>query len=136
MYILLNLILILVAVNETLSYVTIKGKDLYYNNKKIYLSGVNIAWVDYNNDWGNGKYFEHRQTMTNWLDQISQHGGNAVRVWVHVEGAQSPKWDKDGFVTGTDNKDSLIKELNAFLDDAAAKNLFVIFVLWNGKYLL
>jgi len=65
------------------------------------------------------------------LVSISKAGGNALRVWVHVDGGWSPKFDAQGFATGADTP-SLIKELGQFLDKAAENNIFVILCLWNG----
>jgi hypothetical protein len=34
---------------------TAKPDRLYYNSKKVFLSGVNIAWNSYGNDFGNNR---------------------------------------------------------------------------------
>jgi len=62
---------------------------------------------------------------------MSAAGGNAVRVWVHIDGQWSPKFDAQGFATGED-VNSLVAELGEYLDFAEKMNIFVIFCLWNG----
>jgi len=69
--------------------------------------------------------------MEGWLEKIAAAGGNAVRLWLHVDGSWSPKFDGQGHATGADT-DSLIKELGEFLDAAAKHNIFIIICLWNG----
>jgi len=53
-------------------------------------------------------------------------------VWVHVEAQSSPKFDSNGYVTGTDNSNTLIGDLSDLLDYAASQDVFVIIVLFNG----
>ena len=64
-----------------------------------------------------------------WIDEVANNGGNTIRVWVHINGASSPKWS-GGYASGADT-DSLISELGSLLDKAASRNVFVILVLWN-----
>ena len=97
------------------------------------MNGANIAWNELNNDYGNGKYFQHRNKMNEWLKGISDHGGNAVRIWLHTGGGLSPKFDKNNYVVGTDNGNQLVKELQALMDDAAKHNIFVILCMFSGK---
>ena len=53
-------------------------------------------------------------------------------IWVNVEGNNTPKWDQYGFVLAPDNTGTMISDLKAYLDAAKARNILVIFVLWNG----
>jgi len=53
-------------------------------------------------------------------------------IWIHCEGESTPEYDANGFVTAPDREGSLILDLAAFLDVAAANNVFVVPVLWNG----
>jgi mannan endo-1,4-beta-mannosidase len=61
------------------------------------------------------------------LSSISNAGGNALRVWVHIDGQWSPKFNAQGFATGADTQ-FLINELGDFLDMAEKNNIFVILV--------
>ena len=59
---------------------TTSGTDFYYNNQKVFLSGVNIAWNSYGYDFGNGQYVANsKATLESWLTQIDANGGNSVR---------------------------------------------------------
>jgi len=125
-------VLVLLIIHSCNGYLKIEQKSFHWNGERIYLNGVNIAWVN-GRDWGNGEYFKHKDIMNRWLDGIHEHGGNAARVWLHFQGESSPKWDENGFVSGTDDHGSLIKEMQSFLDEAAKRDIFIIFTLWNGK---
>ena len=69
-----------------------------YNNQQLFLNGSNLAWVNYGSDWGLGT--TDATTMANWMLQMHQHGGNAMRVWLNVEGTVTPKFDALGYCTG------------------------------------
>ena len=44
-------------------------------------------------------------------------------------------WNSDGFVLAPDTSGTLLKDLKSYLDAAKARNILVIFVLWNGAVL-
>ena len=67
--------------------------------------------------------------------EVADAGGNSIRFWLHVQGNVSPNFGGDGYVTGTDQQNTLIPELRDLLDFAASKNVFVIICLWNGAYI-
>lgn len=56
-------------------------------------------------------------------------------MWLHVEGANTPNYDSNGYVTGLDRTGTMLNDMRSFLDFAKSKNLFVIFALWNGALL-
>ncbi|XP_046463075.1 mannan endo-1,4-beta-mannosidase-like [Daphnia pulex] len=115
---------------------TTSGTNLYYNGQKVFLSGANIAWNSYGYDFGNGQYAANsKSTLESWLTQIANSGGNSVRIWLHVEGENTPAYDSNGYVTGPDSTGTMISDMRSFLDFAQSKNILVIFVLWNGAYL-
>lgn len=63
-------------------YLEVSGLDLMYNGEKVFLSGMNIAWDNYGNDFGNGQYdCCTGTTLESWLQQIAAAGGNSVRKW-------------------------------------------------------
>ena len=53
-------------------------------------------------------------------------------MWVFVEGESIPAFDDNGFVTGTDSKNSLVNDLKNYIEWAASKNVFIVLTLWNG----
>ena len=64
------------------------------------------------------------------INDVSANGGNVIRVWVHIDGQWSPKFNNDGYATGADTP-SLVNELGQLLDHAHSKNVLVILCLWN-----
>lgn len=56
-------------------------------------------------------------------------------MWLHVEGANTPAFDSNGYVTGPDRTGTMISDMRSFLDFAQSKDILVIFVLWNGAVL-
>lgn len=104
---------------------------LSYNGQRVFLSGVNFAWKNYGNDFGIGAYNNSRSTFEGWLQQIEKAGGNAVRVWIHCDGWNTPKTDASGQASGSDVQ-SFITEMGEFLDTAQQHGIFIIPVLWNG----
>jgi len=77
------------------------------------------------------KYNNVKSKIEGWLADISNNGGNAIRIWLHIDGQHSPQFDSQGIATGSDTQ-SLITELGQFLDACQKHNLFAIIVLWNG----
>ncbi|XP_032778625.2 mannan endo-1,4-beta-mannosidase [Daphnia magna] len=116
------------------SRLSVSGKKLMYNGKSVFLSGVNFAWNSYGSDFGNGKYMANsKSTFERWLKEVASKGGNSVRVWLHVEGDNTPRYDANGYVQSPDG--TLFPEMKTFLNTAKANNILVVFVLWNGAYL-
>lgn len=113
-------------------FLHVQGTDFYYRNQRVFLSGVNIAWIYYGWDFGNGNWANTRARYEQWLGTISASGGNTIRIWLHVEGEETPYFDANGYVVGTDAGNNLIRDLGQLLDIAEQYNIFVVFALWNG----
>jgi mannan endo-1,4-beta-mannosidase len=114
-------------------FLRVSGSDLIYGNDRVFLSGPNIAWSCYGCDFGNNRYdWGSGAELENYVRQISAAGGNALRIWIHVEGETTPYWNSDGYVIGTDLLNTLISDMSRFLDFCADQNVFVIPVLWNA----
>jgi mannan endo-1,4-beta-mannosidase len=111
-------------------FLAVQKGHLVYNNERVFLSGVNTPWVAYGKDFGSGAYKNSKPKFEQWLTEVAASGGNVVRVWVHVDGQWSPKFDANGFATGADVP-SLVAELGDFLNFAEKHNIFVILCLWN-----
>lgn len=60
-------------------HLRVQGRDFYYGTQRVFLSGVNIAWVYYGWDFGNGNYENTRERLETWLGMVSAAGGNVVR---------------------------------------------------------
>lgn len=110
----------------------VNGAHFTLNGQRVFLSGINQAWVSYGYDFGAGQYQYRRQAYERTIQQMSQAGGNSIRVWVHIEGATSPSFTHDGHVSGTDSKNTLISDLRQYIRYAAQHNILVFPTLWNG----
>ncbi|KAL3854805.1 hypothetical protein ACJMK2_014054 [Sinanodonta woodiana] len=102
------------------------------NGQRIFLSGANMAWYRYCDDFGNNGYAHGESQFRNFLHDVSSHGGNSVRVWVHCEGNHSPHLDAHGMVSGLQASGSMVDDMKKFLDLANYNKILVFFVLWNG----
>jgi len=122
---------LLTLLPSVLCFLRIENGKFIYNNQTVFLSGVNAPWVNYGTDFGSGAYDKSKDQFEKWFQRIASHGGNAVRVWLLVNGENAPKFDDEGFATGEDTQ-SLIKDIGEYLDSAAKNNIFVILCLWNG----
>ena len=111
---------------------TVEGNKFMYNGESVFLSGMNQAWVDYGDDFGNGKTNAQYCALKAQLQKIKDAGGHAVRIWLHVEGDKTPEFDGHGNVIGTDASGSLIAEMKKYVQTAQDMDILVIFCLWNG----
>eukprot|EP00656_Telonema_subtile_P051036 TRINITY_DN6766_c0_g1_i3.p1 TRINITY_DN6766_c0_g1~~TRINITY_DN6766_c0_g1_i3.p1 ORF type:complete len:287 (+),score=61.31 TRINITY_DN6766_c0_g1_i3:147-1007(+) len=115
------------------SFLAVNGTALSFKGRSpIFLSGANLAWISYGNDFGNNQPASHISQLQASLRNVSDAGGNSMRIWVFVEGASIPAYDGNGMVIGTDSAGSLIEEMRELLEYAASVNVFVVFALWNG----
>ncbi|KAL4238580.1 hypothetical protein ACF0H5_003287 [Mactra antiquata] len=108
------------------------GKNFMKDGHRVFLSGTNLAWVNYARDFGNNQYNNVKAQMERYLSEIHAAGGNSIRVWVHIEGETSPHFLSNGYVDKTDAGRSLINDMRNFLHAAQARNVLVFFTLWNG----
>jgi hypothetical protein len=71
---------------------TVSGTELHYNGSKIFFSGMNLAWMDYNSDVGAAPLDENRWRKA--VQDIRSAGGNAIRWWLFNNMSQSPIIDQ------------------------------------------
>ena len=56
------------------------GNQFTSNGRNVFLSGVNFAWSNYGNDFGNNNYGSGSQgVFGGWLREVASAGGNTVR---------------------------------------------------------
>lgn len=98
-----------------------------YNNQQLFLSGVNLAWINFARDIGPGP--TDFAAFGNTLLQMHDHGGNALRWWLHTNGSNTPQFDDSGFVVGPGA--GTISDLRHALDMAWEREIGVILCLWS-----
>jgi len=75
-----------------------------FSNKKVFLSGANVAWVTFAGDLGprsasspNNVNFAKFQSI---FQTVHQNGGNVMRLWLFTNGVNTPAFDSSGYVSG------------------------------------
>lgn len=113
------------------------GARLEFGGRPLFLNGANVAWVDYGHDAnasaarGNGL-----TTICGWdaaIRFVAENGGNSVRAWL-FEQPQSVFSYQGGHVTGL--REGVIEMAKTLLEVAAAYNVFVVLVLFNGAQVI
>jgi hypothetical protein len=97
---------------------------IQHNEQDIFLSGMNLAWINFANDLTNFNATE----FTRALDEISAQGGNSIRWWLHVDGSHSPQFTS-GMVSGITNQS--IQNMKHGLDLAAERGMGIVMCLWS-----
>lgn len=105
---------------------------LVFRGNEVFLSGANQPWIQYGRDFGNNQTNGLRCELEEYIRNISDSGGNVVRMWLFVEGQSAPLFDTAGFVTGTDQTGTLVEDVRNYVRYAASRNVFVVLTLWNG----
>ncbi len=93
----------------------------------IFLSGGNLAWDQFANDFGPGATnFEYFDSV---FTAFEDAGGNAMRLWVHINGANNPEIDSTGYCTGLE--ESHISDMERVLNLAYNHNIVLVLSLWS-----
>lgn len=98
-----------------------------YANKDIFLSGINVAWVNFAGDLGPTSI--NAPQFNTEFQTVHANGGNALRIWLHTNGSQTPIYDANGYVTGPGP--NTIQNLRTLLDLAKQNNVGLILCLWS-----
>jgi hypothetical protein len=104
-----------------------QGNRIAYNHQELFLSGANLAWVSFANDIGPGA--TDFNSFAEVLLQMHDHGGNALRWWLHTNGTVTPEFDGAGFVVGP-GRDT-IEDLKKVLDLAWEREVGLELCLWS-----
>lgn len=107
----------------------------------VFIAGVNLAWInfrgDFGSNWGSVVPNKTFDTFEATVSQLSQAGGNAVRFWVHCDAANTPAFDSNGNVTGTDvekwahTSGRLVGDMSRYLEIADKHGVRILFSLFN-----
>ncbi|MBR4784275.1 MAG: cellulase family glycosylhydrolase [Fibrobacter sp.] len=107
---------------------TVSGTDLLYNGKKIFFSGTNLAWSDYNSDVGDSPLNENAWRKA--VEGTRAAGGNAIRWWLFNNMSQSPTIDQTThLVTGP--KANTVANMKKALDIAEEYGVMVSMCLFS-----
>jgi hypothetical protein len=98
-----------------------------YNNQQLFLSGANLAWLSFARDIGPGT--TDFATFADVTLQMHNHGGNALRWWLHTNGTNTPEFDGSGKVIGPGA--GAISDLKHALDLAWEREIGVKLCLWS-----
>ncbi len=107
---------------------TVNGTELQYNGKKIFFSGTNLAWADYNSDVGDSPLDENAWRKA--VEGTRAAGGNAIRWWLFNNMSQSPAIDETThLVSGL--KTNTIANMKKALDIAEEYGVMVSMCLFS-----
>src|SRR5262245_3356091 len=98
-----------------------------YNNQDLFLSGANLAWLSFAGDLGPGP--TDFDSFADILLQMHDHGGNALRWWLHTNGTVTPEFDNAGVVIGPGV--NAIEDLKKVLDLAWEREVGLKLCLWS-----
>ena len=67
--------------DEHLSFLKATASGFSYAGKDVFLSGANLAWINYGNDFGNDQSNAIKCKLESYVRNVSKSGGNSIRVW-------------------------------------------------------
>lgn len=118
----------------SLFQVQVRGQTLNrieYGGKQIFVNGINIAWVNFAGDLGpNPPSLTSFKTI---FQQVRNSGGNVLRFWLNTNGASTPVFNSQGYVTGPGPV--AIKNLREILALAHQYRVGLILCLWSHDML-
>jgi len=97
-----------------------------FNDLELFLNGGNVAWVNFARDIGPGTTDLARFRQA--FQDVHDHGGNAMRLWLHTTGEASPEWN-GAQVVGPGI--GAIDDLRAILDAAWENEVGLMLCLWS-----
>lgn len=104
---------------------------IHYAGRDIFLSGINVAWVNFAGDLGpSAPNLSQFQTE---FQTVHANGGNVLRLWLHTNGSQTPVFDANGYVTGPGPV--AIQNLKQILALAQQNDVGLILCLWSHDML-
>jgi hypothetical protein len=122
-----GLILCALALSASVGSTGAAQSRISFNNQYLFLSGSNVAWVNFAGDLGPGSLDTAR--FASMYDSIQAHGGNALRLWLHTNGTQTPAFDANGRVIGPGAKS--VEYLQKILDMAWQRKIGLLLCLWS-----
>lgn len=109
--------------------------------EELFLSGANLAWVDFASDIGKFNvndptiiYPPNLNTFNTYFSGIKAAGGNSVRWWLHTDASYTPEIEYSGNVTGLSaalTNQEVIDQIIDVLDVAWDNELYVNISLFS-----
>ena len=101
------------AQDNSTVFLRVEGSRLFLGDAEVFLSGANLPWLNYGNDFGNAQPNGKACALQDRVADLRASGGNSIRLWLFTQGDHIPLWDEGtGFVVGTDASGTLIDELD------------------------
>lgn len=102
------------------------------SGKKIFVSGMNLAWISYAGDVGNTPLSSSSITRINTaMKAVHDSGGNTMRIWLSTDGTNDPIYT-NGYVSGPGS--STIANIKTMLQLAKTNNILVMPVLLTHNW--
>ncbi len=102
-----------------------------FYGRNTFVSGMNIAWINFAADLGPGTVDTAK--FRSIFQTIHANGGNAMRFWLFTNGANTPTFDANGFVTNSGT--NAIQDLKNILSIAQQNNIGLQLCLWSHDML-
>lgn len=118
-YIIMFFFLQTAAIGQELNRVNVNGQEIFMN-------GSNVAWVDFARDIGPGT--TNLTAFESIFQDVSENGGNTMRLWLHTNGTNTPEWN-NGTVVGPGP--GAIDDLRDILDLAQVYDVSLMLCLWS-----
>jgi hypothetical protein len=101
-----------------------------FGGRDLWVSGSNVAWVDFARDIGPGTtQFDRFEQI---FSELRANGGNALRLWLHTTGEHTPEWSG---VEVVGPGQGAIDDLRVILDLAYAYDVGLMLALWSHDML-
>ncbi|GFR82385.1 endo-1,4-beta-mannanase 1 [Elysia marginata] len=127
------LLLLLAASGEVFgSRLKVSGNQIQFKGQKVFLSGGNLPWINYAHDFGNNQWSGIKHRVEKQMKMLRDAGGNTLRLWIHIQGETTPRFDSNGHVVGPDRDGTFISDFKDMLDLAQRYDIFVIPTLWSA----
>jgi len=129
-----KLILISVIILIGSILVDAQSNRIGYNNQQLFLSGSNLAWSTFAGDVNSTSSKQTAATIGDWMLQMHNSGGNALRWWLHTDGTVSPAFDSNNVVIGPGS--TTIADVKRVLNLAWQRKIGINLCLWSFDMLV
>ncbi len=98
-----------------------------YAGKKIFINGMNVAWVHFAEDLGPAAL--DTATFRTIFSTVHKNGGNVMRLWLNTNGTGTPEYNSAGKVIGPGV--DAISDLKTILNIAMQNKIGLQLCLWS-----